>query len=569
MAIDNAWNMYIFRDGKSRVSGSVLITALAEGLARCQHGDIERTKLLDLLLRAGELECALADLESPQAKIPETVTEALAEALVSSVPLRGEKLAERIRRLEISAEVDVAPPEGFAYYALHPLDFVDVVRRAKAAKSLAAVIGIRSIGTTLSAVVQAALRADGVSADRATVRPKGHPYNRETCFTEQQRRWVGEKRSNDAVFLVVDEGPGLSGSSFLSVGDALIAAGVPRASIVFLCSREPDPASLTALNAVSRWPSYRMLCTEPTRHLPAEARHYIAGGIWRANAFAEETDWPASWLQMERLKFLSRDRSLLFKFEGVGRFGEEVYRRAVQVAEAGFGPRPIGRREGFGIYPWLRVRYLSSSDANPAVFNRLAEYCAFRAEEIPAQIVACPDLEAMLRFNVRELFAVELPPDRASLPVERPVIADGRMLPHKWIDSTGALMKIDSASHGDDHFFPGPTDIAWDLAGTIIEWNLAPEAAQVFLKGYERLSGDDVTRRLPNYLLAYSVFRTAYSRMGAAAMKGADEEKRLLRDYLRYQTQAETYLRDAAKKPRPVSATPPITQIQVAGDPAA
>ena len=40
--------------------------------------------------------------------------------------------------------------------------------------------------------------------------------------------------------------------------------------------------------------------------------------------------------------------------------------------------------------------------------------------------------------------------------------------------------------HGDDHFFPGPTDIAWDLAGTIVEWELAPAVDRTADRGYQQ-----------------------------------------------------------------------------------
>ena len=37
-------------------------------------------------------------------------------------------------------------------------------------------------------------------------------------------------------------------------------------------------------------------------------------------------------------------------------------------------------------------------------------------------------------------------------------------------------MKVDAAAHGDDHGFPGPVDVAWDLAGAVVEWELGGAA---------------------------------------------------------------------------------------------
>jgi hypothetical protein len=540
MPIDSAWNAYIFRGGKNAICGTELARELAEGLIRfvSVSAGAQRTTLLDLLLRAGELECALADAGSSDAAIAAKTCDSLAAHLVGEVPAPADDLAHQVRAIAAPAEVHIAAPEGFAYYALHPMDYVDLVRRVPRGSKAAAIVGIRSIGTTLSAVVQAALHMDGGQAERITVRPDGHPYDRQTHFSDAQQSWLATMRKREADFLVVDEGPGMSGSSFLSVGEALVREGVPQARILLLCSRVPHAAALTAPDAAKRWPSFRAHSIESTHHLPARAKQYVAGGIWRAQAFKTEDEWPSSWLQMERLKFLSEDGSTLFRFEGFGRFGAQVHGRAMKIAEAGFGPMPETREEGFGVYRMLRGRYLSEADAKPAVLARVAEYCAFRAREFSVKAADIAELETMLRFNTKEEFGIDLPASVARLSVDRPVIADGRMLPHKWMECGGRLLKLDGATHGDDHFFPGPTDIAWDLAGTIVEWNLDSRAAEFFLEIYRQRSDDDVLRRLPAYLPAYAIFRTAYCKMAAAAMNGAPEQSRLRRDYLRYREQA-------------------------------
>ncbi len=349
--------------------------------------------------------------------------------------------------------------------------------------------------------------------------------------------------SRRADFLVVDEGPGMSGSSFLSVGDALLSTGVPRSRITFLGTREPNPSSLTAPDAAQRWPAYRSYYTRPTKHLPPEAKHFVAGGIWRGHVYADQQQWPASWLQMERLKFFSADHDMVFKFEGYGRFGQAVHYRSRCVAEGGFGPMPIRFEEGFGVYPMLPGRSLNLGDSSSAILQRLADYCALRSRTMHTSFPTNVELETMLRFNVKEEFGIDLPASASELRVLKPVIADGRMLPHKWIDSNGILLKLDSAIHGDDHFFPGPTDIAWDLAGTIVEWALDDKDARLLLDYYHRSSGDNASDRIAPYLLAYSIFRTAFCKMASASMEGSEEEARLVRDYYRYRAQAEQCLK--------------------------
>jgi thiamine kinase-like enzyme len=104
------------------------------------------------------------------------------------------------------------------------------------------------------------------------------------------------------------------------------------------------------------------------------------------------------------------------------------------------------------------------------------------------------------------------------------------MQPHEWLlTKDGQLLKTDSGSHGDDHFFPGPTDIAWDLAGAIIEWRMSSQQVKEFLEHYRQASGDDASARIDDFIKAYAVFRAAYCMMAANAMSGSDEHARLER----------------------------------------
>src|SRR3954453_2387109 len=133
MALDSAWNMYIFRDGKSVLRGSALLNDFLTELTR--FGDAppssDRNAFLDLLLRAGELECALADCSSRYSGLAATLTDALAESLITGHVLRATELASLAATISPPDEVCVSIPEGFAYYALHPLDIADIVGRVE------------------------------------------------------------------------------------------------------------------------------------------------------------------------------------------------------------------------------------------------------------------------------------------------------------------------------------------------------------------------------------------------------------------------------------------------------
>jgi hypothetical protein len=190
------------------------------------------------------------------------------------------------------------------------------------------------------------------------------------------------------------------------------------------------------------------------------------------------------------------------------------------------------------------------------VLQSLAEYCAFRAAALPASAPGPVSLESMLALNLQVEFGRQ--PPALKLPLEKLVFTDSRMMPHEWIMHAGEIMKTDGASHGDDHLFPGPTDIAWDLAGAIAEWDLSSGQQDFFLRAYQRRSGDCAASRLPAYLLAYSVFRMACCRMGAAAMAAREESYRLQREYHRHRTRVLSLLgwNEKGEGLRPLAALP-------------
>jgi hypothetical protein len=589
-------------------------------------------RILDALIAAGELECALADADgSPmEPGTGETagefgarpanqqwaaiagVTDALAGMLVSSaaqetasadsvlqvsaeqpgeqfatsVQPKGDvllisnelsagaragapgmnrnparELLARLDSIRPPAQLQVSVHEGFAYYALHPLKIVSLLQELPVPPR-AAVLGIRSIGVTLSAVLAAALKRRGSAASRITVRPTGHPYERRLAFSEGQRSWIRSHAGSQ--FLIIDEGPGLSGSSFLAVAEALTEAGVKAKDILLIGSRWPDPSQLRSSNAAERWSRFRFTCLESAPYLPDGAAIPIGGGQWRDEFLSGDEARPAAWTQLEMAKFLSADRRLFYKFEGFGHFGGEIGRRARVLAAAGLGPEYLGSSSGFGIYGISSSRRLQPAEfspelqpqrmenrhslgtpefhpstpmsgvlGTPELLRRLAEYCAFRLRQFPADDSQPSALDEMASWN----WSLEFGPtaDYRALEVEHRVFCDARMMPHKWLISPdGRLLKLDGVAHGDDHFFPGPCDIAWDLAGTIIEWKLQGPEQEYFLEQYRRASGDDARRRLPAYLKAYAAFRFGWCKMAALASAGTADEPLLWRDFQRY-----------------------------------
>ena len=520
-----ALNLLVFREGRRGVSGEALRSRLLEQIAALTESSCQ-DDVLGALLCAGELECAAADAGCSSAILQE-ITDDLAEALAGLKKSSQPDLLKLVSICSLPEQASISVAEGFAYYALHPLAYANVVRKLPGLGQVVAVIGIRSIGTTLSAMAAAGAQKEGKQTSRITVRPQGHPYNRELRFSGDQQEFITRALAENADFLVVDEGPGLSGSSFLAVAEALAELNVPRQKITVICGHEPDFGQFRANNGEQRAQNFRWVAVDATPRCPEEATDFIGGGNWRERLYSNQSAWPESWTSFERLKFLSSPREgeiRLYKFAGLGDYGAEVFRREQRVAEAEFAAEPRNESDGFISYPWLSARPMSAADLNEDVIRRLAEYCAFRANAFAADSADLHGLQQMAAHNLQQL-GIDV---QVSLQLDRPVIVDGRMQPHEWLLTVNCnMLKTDSGSHGDDHFFPGPTDIAWDLAGAIVEWRMNRQQTHVFLESYCLLSGDNPAGRINDFVVAYTTFRAAYCLMAANALHGSEEQRRM------------------------------------------
>src|SRR5579871_3965964 len=110
--------MLVFRDGRRQVSGRALTEGLASHLRPLACASADPELLLDALLRAGELECALADTGVPGRQAAEAMTDDLAAAFVSGSPPPVPRLLQSLSAIAVPESFQVSTPEGFAYYAL-------------------------------------------------------------------------------------------------------------------------------------------------------------------------------------------------------------------------------------------------------------------------------------------------------------------------------------------------------------------------------------------------------------------------------------------------------------------
>jgi hypothetical protein len=426
------------------------------------------------------------------------------------------------------------------------------------------VVGIRSIGTTLGAIVAAGL---GAGARVWTVRPVGPPFERRLALDPAWPvGWASAAR-----IALVDEGPGLSGSSFGAVLDTLESARVPASSMVVLPSHAGELGPAAHERARERWRRLSRYPVDVERLLrgqdgpgllewvrdvvgPVEGPlEDIGAGGWRRHLYADERRWPAVHAAQERRKYLlpAGGQRWLLKFSGLGRYGEQRLERARQLAAAGFTPEVTALRHGFLIAPWIEgARPLTGTEpARAPLLDRIADYLGFRARACPARAeasgaspaelwqMALKNLrEALLPEAARELSALE-PALSALAAAARPVEIDGKLQPHEWLKlPDGRVLKTDALDHHQGHDLIGCQDIAWDVAGVVVEWSLSALEAERFRRAVSTRAGREVTSlQLRFYTACYGAFALGAVTLAALwAAEASEEGARLAarRDFL-------------------------------------
>src|SRR4051794_3881325 len=114
-------NLIVFRDVAEQISGKCLAARLLEAVRKLNNST-DFDSVLNALLAAGEVECALSDCEWHSAESAIAITYAIATLFAGSRDFDRnvlQSLAQKIADF-MPPVIRVSPPEGFAYYALHP-----------------------------------------------------------------------------------------------------------------------------------------------------------------------------------------------------------------------------------------------------------------------------------------------------------------------------------------------------------------------------------------------------------------------------------------------------------------
>jgi hypothetical protein len=561
-------------DAQPRQILDLMLLRLREVAAQ-SAGIVRHGALAEQLVVAGEIAQGLADaafqasgLESHTAaertamtllcQIARAVRESWDSGFATFTP-PSEETASDLRRQALPERIRVKQAEGFAFYTLYPESYLEAARLAEVDGPIQ-VLGIRSIGVPLAAIVADALRAPVP----VTVRPV--PAG-DTRVVRASGDFTGELlRARDGSFAVVDEGPGWSGSSFGAVGDALEDEGVALSRIHCFCSHLGELPDRACARHRARWPNVKRHAVDPIElivHRPRRPEHRLASwvadvirpvegplqdlskGAWRFLGRSWEGGIPPSWGVLERRKFLAEaaGQRWLLKFAGLGACSERKLARARTLQRAGFVPEVAGLRHGFLVERWVDA----VTPERAALVDMAGRYLGFRARHLPAGSAAGATLRRlweMARFNTQAALGTEwegaLEPwrrglDRLEGRVRR-VETDNRLHLWEWLGTRdGQVLKADAVDHAEDWSLIGCQDIAWDVAGAIIELDLDPTERERLIAMVEHGAGRELDRDLLRLLTpCYLAFQLGSCALAADIVERPDDAARLRR-------QASTY----------------------------
>jgi hypothetical protein len=496
----------------------------------------------DGLILSGMLEQALADdpeLSSATARTAQRIhvsASALSDWWADRVVAPGNAAGEGMpTTLDGSAvPLSIVVPEGYLFYALFPELYAqvgrDMARESNGVRSI--VVGVRSIGTSLSAALAAGLRSAGCSVVRHTVRPIGDPFDRKVVVSpEVQAEWraIADRGIR---FVAVDEGPGLSGSSLAALVQAFHRAGVSPDRIAIVCANPPGSLPQAGPEVRAIWQttavhsvqlvSERLLseCIPTLLSFACNARlqldRDLSWGAWREKG--------ASLLPLfERRKLLLHDQKggqVLAKFVGFGAWGAHKAAGSRRIAERGLAPPFRNYGHGFLVQDWVGEALPDTiAESNGSeLLDAAATYYAglYRDAGQSSDAIDLAGLATTVEgirdawFGVGDFGDLGSMLRAAAAATPRACQGDQRPEPIEWRRSGNRILKCDTADHYLDHSWARRQDIAFDLAGFMDEWRLDPSRRTQFMAAYTRESGDSgASNRLPFFRCVYHAHRLA------------------------------------------------------------
>ncbi len=564
--------MIIYRNPARDVNTADALFELIQ-LAKDQQARPTQEGVREILIGLGELEAGVADALCPDfdhnhppllafrraGLIAGQLLSMIIGRAASAARIQAFQLTEAIAEAgdhRFPPSVRISFPEGYSFYALYPEMYLRSAQRFRSERQPlnAVCIGLRSIGTSLCSAVGGQLQDLGCTVFSLSVRPRGHPFDRKLTLSPQLEEEL-KQRAGWPV-LIIDEGPGLSGSSICSAAEKVSELGFEDRNIFIFPAWEGNPAAFLSREAQNLWPRFTKYITQfeeirdglsPfSENADSGAVRDISAGGWRSLLYRDKKLYPAVQPSFERRKYLispkisprqneTENTPVFAKFCGLGSHGKLVFQRAQLLSEEGIHPPIRGFREGFLLMDFHPGSPLVPEKQGEHFLKFASRYFSFVARTFPATYRAQMDeLIKMIQVNILEglghnwVQQVEFVSDAGyKMQNIEPIFLDNRVAAHEWMSCGEGFYKMDSAEHFEDHFFPGPQDILWDLAAFRIEFGLGERLWREFIADFQKISGRaGIEENLPFYSIAYLAFRLGYCAHSTSVLGDSEDGPR-------------------------------------------
>lgn len=437
-----------------------------------------------LLIKVAEIESAVLEYININYDDINEVTSLLRELSIKTAQKDFsyyEELICKVIPMLPENDLTISIQEGFAYYAVYPEQYRRAVDKYFLEnKNDVVVIGLRNIGTALSAVVSSELIRNNINVKSFTLRPRGEWYNRYQIFSQKLKTFIYENKNSN--FLIVDEGPGKTGTSISGTIKELNKLGITFNNIIIFPSYYPD---LSKLDEVwSKCKIYVQLFNPIEENKKYEKIEKIEG----KNIF-------------DKLKYkLHYNNDNYFcKFVGLGEYGIKAFDKAKIFYENDFSPEPLKLEDGFIYFKYID-NFLKKDYIVEDFLIFAAKYYSFlikKFKTIPSH--SFNELDEIISYNLNEKIQRKFEEQYA-------IEIDGLPELSSFCKIGNKFYKTGNNNYPLRHTLPGNIDYHYDLAAFIIENKLSKEQIKIFLNGVEAKKEEE---KIIYYGLLYKAIKKA------------------------------------------------------------
>lgn len=448
------------------------------------------------------------------------------------------KYFEKLSHGELPGKLAGKLPEGYAFYGHYPEAFFLSAEKFYKDYSPETVycIGIRSIGISFAAAAAAYLDDKGCSIHLTSVRTRGDYENR---YISIDPSYLVKLNSNkNAYYLIADEGSGLSGSSFDITAEFLSSRGISDNKIIFLSTSGADSKDLKHKSYHTSFDELWINSGKLKELIETDNLTDLSCGKWK-DVISVSNDGIVIDPDEEKKKFLTEkeDGKYLVKFIGLGSHGKDIYTRLKKLSESGFVPDVIKYTGGFLISKFILGEPLNQASHSKEFLKFAADYFSFIEENFKSEPSKNPDeLFEMILENIKETMGEEWCAtinehhDSFINHIRKEAsYIDRNIHPYEWIKSSERFYKTDAAEHSHDQRFPGCQNIAWDIAGFLIDFQLKEEEINYFLSFFKKERFPNLVNDLPYYYIAYLSYRIGYLSIKSDIYKNSEYGDKFLK----------------------------------------